>query len=307
MVDINRTSYGLQLPTSVATEIMGSAREQSLVMRKGRRRDLVGGVSAIGATAGVTGSKFVAETARKPVGVASVSEKILRAYKIALVLSFSTEFVRDRAALYRALVEDMPKDLAATLDKAFLTGAGAPVGDFDTLADAPSQAIGDNPYTSLVTALGTSAAAGGSVTEFDFAPQGEASLFALATDGRPLLAPSTQAGTVGSILGRPVEISKNVHDEATNTIGFAMDWDSVFWGMVEGIKYRETDSPIYGDDGALIHAGAQDNMTSIICEVEVGVRTIDVNRHAASPARLPDHGPRQGDQPSDRRGRGGQG
>lgn len=276
-VDINRTSFGQQLPVPVVQEIIGSAREQSLVMRKARRVNLVNGVANIGATAGVTGSKFVGETVRKPLGTVEYSEKLLRAYKIALVLSFSDEFMRDRSALYRAIVQDMPKDLAHTLDQAFLFGTGAPVGDFDTLAAAPTVEMGANPYETLLSTLQTSAAAGGSVTEFDFAPQGEAALFAVAPDGRPLLAPSTADRAIGSVLGRPVEVSKNVHQDGT--IGFAMDWDSVFFGVVEGIKYEEYRGPIYQDDDTLLHAGAQDNMGSVICEIELGVRTLSDQRH----------------------------
>lgn len=279
-IDINRTSFGQSLPVPVVNEIQTKAREESLVMRKAQRKQLVNGVANIGALAGVTGSKFVAETARKPQGAAEYSEKLLRAYKIALVLSFSDEFMRDKAALYRALVSDMPKDLAQTFDKAFLFGDGAPIGDFDTLTAAPSVAIGANPYTTFVGVLATSAAAGGSVTEFDFAPQGEASLFTLAADGRPLLTPSTAEGSIGGVLGRPVQISKNVYkDDTPDTIGFAMDWDSVFWGMVDSVKYEEYRGPIFNADGTLKHAGAQDNMGSVICEVEVGVRTIDAARH----------------------------
>lgn len=279
-IDINRTSLGLSLPTPVVTEIISKTREDSLVMRKATRKTLINGVANIGATAGVTGSKFVGETARKPVGTATFSEKVLRAYKIALVLSFSDEFMRDKRALYTALVSDMPKDLAQTLDRAFFFGEGAPVGDFDTLTSAPAVAMGDNPYASFLTAISTSAANGGSVTEFDVAPQGEPRLFALAADGRPLLTPNTAAGSVGTVLGRPVEVTKNVYKDATtDTLGFAMDWDSVFWGMVEGIKYEEYRGPIFNDDGSLRHAGAQDNMGSVICEVEVGVRALDPARN----------------------------
>lgn len=279
-VDINRTSFGQSLPIPVVNEIIGSARELSLVMRKAQRKTLVNGVANIGATAGVTGSKFVGETERKPLGTAEYSEKIMRAYKIALVLSFSDEFMRDKKALYQALRTDMPKDLAQTFDTAFLFGDGAPVGDFDTLQAAPTVSIGTNPYATFISTLQTSAAAGGNITEFVMSPQGEPALFTLAEDGRPLLAPSTAAGSVGTVLGRPVTVSKNVHkDDTLDTVGFAMDWDSVFWGMVEGIKYEEYRGPIFDDTGALVHAGAQDNMGSVICEVEVAARTLSDQRH----------------------------
>lgn len=282
-IDINRTSFGLSLPTNIASEIIAQAREESLVMRKAQRKQLPNGTTTVGISGGVTGSKFVAETARKPEGTAAYSEKVLRAYKIALTLSFSDEFRRDRSALYRAIVQDMPKDLAWTLDRAFFFGEGAPVGDFDTLAAAPTASLGADPYTALLGTLSTSAAAGGNITEFDLATQGEVSLLGQKdANGYPLFTPgaTVSQGTVGTVLGRPVVVSKNVYkDDDADTLGFAMDWDSVFYGLVEGVKYEEYGGPIYGPTGTLIHAGRQDNMFSVICEVEVGVRTLDVDRH----------------------------
>lgn len=284
-VDINRTSTGVYLPTAVSSEIIAKAREDSLVMRKAQRKLLANGTAAVDISNGVTGSKFVGETARKPVGTANIGNKLLRAYKIALVLSFSDEFMRDKNALYQTLKADMPKDLAYTLDRAFFFGEGAPTGDFDTLASAPSAALGADPYTALLGTLSTSATAGGAITEFDVATQGEVKLLGQKdANGYPLFTAgaSVESGAVGAVLGRPVVTSKNVFlDDATlpDTLGFAMDWDSVFYGLVEGIKYEEYRGPIFNADGTLKHAGAQDNMGSVICEVEVGVRTIDVNRH----------------------------
>lgn len=282
-VDINRTSLGLSLPTPVVGEIIAKAREESLVMRKAQRKQLPNGATAVGISGGVTGSKFVGETARKPIGTATYSEKVMRAYKIALILSFSDEFRRDRASLYRVLVQDMPKDLAATFDKAFFFGEGAPIGDFDTLATAPSVALGTDPYKGLLGTLSTSAAAGGSISEFDLSPAGEVNLLGQKdANGYPLFVNGATVSTdsLGTVLGRPVVGSKNVaHAGTPPTVGFAMDWDSVFWGMVEGIRYEETGNPIFTDAGTLVHAGRQDNMFSVICEVEIGVRTLDVNRH----------------------------
>lgn len=288
MVDYNRTSNGSTLPTPVAREFLAKARDASLVMSRGTQRQLVDGAAAIGGAAGVSGSKFVGETERKPIGTAEWSEKVLRAKKIALTLSFSTEFMRDKRALYQALVNDMSKDLASTFDAAVLHGVGAPTGgEFDTFVTSPTSSIATDPYAGLLAAISTVGAAGGDVSEFDVALQGEVSLLG-AKDGnnRPLFTQGVSSDAIGSVLGRPVVRNRNVYKADgtgiggvnAETLGFAVDWASQFWGTVEGIQYREYDGPIYQADGTLVHAGAQDNMGSVICEIEVGFRSADVNR-----------------------------
>lgn len=288
MVDYNRTSNGGSLPIPVAREFLAKARDASLVMSRGTQRQLVDGAAAIGGTAGVSGSKFVGETERKPIGVAEWSEKVLRAKKIALTLSFSTEFMRDKRALYQALINDMSKDLASTYDAAVLHGIGAPTGgEFDTFATSPTSSIATDPYAGLLAAISTVGAAGGDVSEFDVALQGEVALLG-AKDGnqRPLFTQGVGSDAIGSVLGRPVLRNRNVYKADgtgtggvnAETLGFAVDWSSQFWGTVEGIQYREYDGPIYQANGTLVHAGAQDNMGSVICEIEVGFRSADVNR-----------------------------
>lgn len=288
MVDYNRTSNGSVLPTPVAREIIENARQASLVMQNAQRKTLTDGAHAVTISNGVSGSKFVEESARKPVGTASWSEKVLRAKKIALVLSFSTEFMRDKRALYQALVNDMPRDLAYTFDRAVLFGVGAPTSDeFDTLEDIAAVDFTTDPYAGALSALSTVAAAGGSVTNWTVDTSGEIALLgARDSDGNPILTAGIQSGTVGGVLGRPVVRHGNVGDPGDAeadptvppTIGFAVDWDAMYWGTVEGIKYREYDGPIYDASGDLLHAGAQDNMGSVICEIEAGFRALDTDR-----------------------------
>lgn len=291
--DYNRTSNGSVLPIPVSREIIAKARDNSLVMAKAKQKTLTDGAAAVTISEGVSGSKFVGETERKPLGQADWSEKVLRAKKIALVLSFSTEFKRDKRALFQALVNDMPKDLGGTYDAAVLHGLGAPATEFDTFAASPSVSLASTPYANLLTAVGTVAAAGGDVTELDVSVQGEIALLgAVDAQDKPIFTAGVQSGQVGYVLGRPVVKHRNLYVPAVaadseavppvaaapETLGFAVDWDSMFWGMVEAISYREYDGPIFDDQGDLIHAGAQDNMFSVICEVEAGFRSLDVNR-----------------------------
>lgn len=288
MVDYNRTSNGSVLPTPVAKEFLAKARDASLVMTKANQKTLVDGAAAIGGAAGVSGSKFVGETERKPIGAAEWSEKVLRAKKIALTLSFSTEFMRDKRALYQALVNDMSQDLAATFDAAVLHGIGAPTGgEFDTFVNSPTSSIATDPYAGMLAAISTVGTAGGDVTEWDMSLKGEVSLLG-AKDGndRPLFTQGVSSDAIGAVLGRPVVRNRNVYKADgtgtggvnAETLGFAVDWSSQFWGTVEGIQYREYDGPIYQADGTLVHAGAQDNMGSVICEIEVAFRSADTDR-----------------------------
>lgn len=291
-IDYNRTSNGSELPTPVAQEIIARARDNSLVMAKAQRKTLTYGAAAVTISEGVSGSKFVGETERKPIGTAEWSEKVLRAKKIALVLSFSTELRRDKRALYQALRDDMPKDLAETYDRAVLHGVGAPATEFDNFSTSPSVSITPATYTGLLSAIGTVASNGGDVTEWDVSTQGEVALLgAVDANDKPIFTAGVQSGTVGVVLGRPVVKHRNLYVPAVaaeegppavaaapETIGFAVDWESMFWGMVEGIKYVEYDGPIFDEEGELVHAGAQDNMFSVICEVEAGFRSLDINR-----------------------------
>src|SRR5699024_2800353 len=140
-VNVNRTTAGVLLPPQVASEIWSDAQEQSFVMQRAQRTDLPGEGKSIQVITGDGTAKFVAETARKEKSDATFDVKEMRAHKIALVESFSDEFRRDKAALFRALRPRMAGAIASTFDAAALHGVGAPTGGFDTLAAAPTVSI----------------------------------------------------------------------------------------------------------------------------------------------------------------------
>lgn len=286
MVDTNRGSTGVYLPSQVAQEIWADAQGQSFVMQRAPRTNLPGEGKTIQVITGDGEAKFVGETDRKPNTNPTFGTKEMRAHKIALVESFSDEFRRDKAALYNVLRPRMAGSIAKAFDLAVLHGVGAPTGGFDTLEAAPEVSINSNVYQGLLGALSSVSAAGGDVDAWGLAPQGEiAVLGALDGNQRPLFTSNAQTdGAIGSLLGRPVYKSKAIHQAATTDdaeiVGIGGEWASTMWGQVEAIKYEEYGGPIYAANGALVHAGRQDNMFAIICEIEVGFVARDVNRFA---------------------------
>ena len=288
-VNTNRTTAGVLLPPQVASEIWASAQEQSFIMQRAQKTALPGEGKTIQIITGDGEAKFVGETGRKPNVEPTFGSKTMRAYKIALTESFSDEFKRDKAALFNVLKPRMAGAIAKTFDLAGLHGVGAPTGDFDTLANAPEISIGTagSVYTGLLGALSSVATAGGDVTAWGLSPQGEIKVLG-EVDGnnRPLYTVNPQTdGSIGALLGRNVYKARSVYQPAgavgvDEVLGIGGEWSTAYWGSVEGIKYEEYGGPIFNNDGTLKHAGRQDNMFSVICEIEVGFIVRDVNRYA---------------------------
>ena len=275
----SRTSSGVYLPSEVSADIWAAALEQSFVMQHATRTDLPGAGKTIQLITADGTAEFVGETERKPNDDATYGTKAMQAHKIALTQSFSDEFARDKAALYRALRPRMAAAVAKAFDLAALHGVGAPTGNFDTLAGSPEVSIdaAGSVYAGLLSALSSVSTAGGDVTGWGLAPAGEIRVLG-EVDGndRPLFTINAQDdGSIGSLLGRPVYRNRNIYQAAggvgeDEVLGIAGEWTSAFWGQVEAIRYEEYGGPIFAANGDLVHAGRQDNMFSVICEVEVG-------------------------------------
>lgn len=270
------------LPLGVSQDIWATAQEQSAVMQLARQVSLPGGGVAIPVITGDPTAEFVGESERKPNDDSTVDKKILRPYKLAITESFSTEFRRDMASLYQALQPRLSGAIAKAFDAAVFFGTGAPTGDFDDLTGAPTASIASGvEYDGLLDALTSVVDAGGEVDGFAVSPAGHVRLLgALDGSGRPLFINNLQQdGNVGSLLGMPVARTRAVDAAgAPPTVGFAGEWSSAVWGSVEGIQFSTSDNPIFNGDGTLKHAGWQDNMFSILAEIEVGFVVRDTAR-----------------------------
>ena len=268
----NRTN--IDLPVDVSQEIIQKTQDASAIMQLARQIPLPGRGVAINVISGDPEAAWVAETAAKPVSSPALATKVMRGYKLAVIVPFSNEFRRDVAALYDALINRLPGALGAKFDNTVFGGTAAPGSDFDTFAAVTQQDIETDTYAGFVAADGDIAAHGGIMNGIVLAPQGKSVVLG-ATDQskRPLFINNVAEGAVPVILGARTELSKGAYVAGTpNVLGFAGDWTQAVYGTVEGVKIDySSDATLDIGSGNVINL-FQQNMFAVRAEIEVGFR-----------------------------------
>ena len=267
----NRTS--IDLPVDVAQEILAKTQNESAVMALARQIVLPGRGAAINVIASDPEAAWVGETSAKTVSNPGLATKVMRAYKLAVIVPFSNEFRRDVASLYDAIVERLPRALAEKFDATVFGAVNAPGTDFDTFAAATAQSIGTDAYAGLVAADGDIAAHGGIMNGVVLAPQGKSILLG-ATDEqkRPLFINNVSEGAIPIVLGARTLQSKGAYKAGTpNMVGVVGDWTQAMYGTVEGVRID------YSSDATLTSGNTtinlfQQNMFAVRAEIEVGFR-----------------------------------
>ena len=283
-ISTNRTN--ISLPTDLAQEVLQKTRNASAVMQLARQIPLPGRGLTIPVITGDPTAAWVAETGKKPVSNPSLSQKIMQAYKLAVIVPFSDEFRRDLSALYDAIVERLPGALALKFDQTVIGNGDKPGENFDNFAACTAQSIvpdtGYTAYTGLVNAYTDIAAAGGALDGFGLSPAAKGLLLA-ATDGqgRPLFINSAAEGAVPMVLGAKTVEGRGLYKagaagvgSAAGTpaiVGVAGDWTQAVWGTVEGVQVRFADQTglTIGSDQVNLW---EHNMFAVRAEIEVGFR-----------------------------------
>lgn len=269
----------ISLPTELSNEIMQKTQDQSAVMQLARRIALPGRGLTIPVISGDPTAAWVDETDAKPVSTPTLSQKVMQAYKLAVIVPFSMEFRRDAAALYDALVERLPGALAAKFDATVFHGS-TPGSNFDTFAAVTGQNIGStNTYAGLVAADGDIATHGGIMNGIALSPAGKSVLLSSVDgDSRPLFINSVAEGAVPMVLGAKTVLVKAAYKAGAsgspstpNVVGIAGDWSQAVYGTVEGVKIT------YSEDAALtinstLTSLFEHNMFAVRAEIEVGFR-----------------------------------
>ena len=93
----NRTS--IDLPVEVSEVILQKVQEESAIMRLARQIALPGRGTSINVITSDPEAAWVGETAKKPVSDPGLETKVMRAYKLAVIVPFSNVFRRDVASL----------------------------------------------------------------------------------------------------------------------------------------------------------------------------------------------------------------
>lgn len=271
-VATNRTS--IDLPNDVSAEILQKTQEASAIMKLARKIDLPGRGAAINVITSDPTASWVGETNAKAVSNPGLETKVMRAYKLAVIVPFSDEFRRDVPGLYNALIQRLPGSLASKFDATAFGNTAAPGSDFDQLSSASAQSISSDAYAGLVAADTDIATHGGILNGFVISPQGKGILLG-ATDQnkRPLFINNVAEGAIPMILGARTEVSKGAYKSGSpNIVGFAGDWTQAMYGTVEGVKIDiSKDATLDLGDGETINL-FQQNMFAVRAEIEVGFR-----------------------------------
>lgn len=268
----NRTS--IDLPVDVSNEIIQKTQEGSAVMQLARQIALPGRGAAINVITSDPEAAWVSETGSKPVSNPGLETKVMRAYKLAVIVPFSNEFRRDVAALYDALIQRLPKALGQKFDSTVFGGTAAPGSDFDTFASVTAQSLASDVYGGLVAADTDIALHGGILNGFVLSAQARGVLLG-ATDGddRPLFINNVSEGAIPMVLGAKTVLSKAAFKSGSPAqIAFAGDWTQALYGIVEGVKIDySSDATLDLGGGSVINL-FQQNMFAVRAEIEVGFR-----------------------------------
>lgn len=286
------TTGSIQLPASVSTEIWDKAQESSAVMQLAQAIELPGNGLSIPVVTGDPVADWVQEGAAKPVSTGTLSVKQMRAYTLAVIVPFSNQFRNDYDSLYNELVNRIPGVLANKFDRTAFGFDAAPGDNFDTLDKAEGVNVnqtGSKVYDAFVDVDAAIAANGSQLTGFAVSPQGRALVLkAKDSNGRPLFTASNGDSNLNAILGYPAYQSRAAYNAATTdsgnnkpaTVGFAGDWTSARYGMVNDLEITISDQATLtvsdGNSGTKTLNLWQQNMFAVRAEFRAGFVVRDI-------------------------------
>ena len=267
---INRSN--ITLPADVASGVIAKTQENSAIMQLAQQIALPGRGTSVHVITSDPQANWVDETAVKPITNPGLATKVMQPYKLAVVVPFSEEFMRDAKTLYDEIIKRLPGALAKEFDATVFTGT-APGSNFDVLSGCTAHNLSSDPYKGLVEADTAIAVAGGIADGYVLAPQGKGLLLG-ATDQnkRPLFINNAAEGAIPVILGSKTVISKGAYKSAAggDTIGVVGDWTKAYYGTVEDVKMKFTDSATLKDSNNNPIYLWQQNMVAVLAEIEVG-------------------------------------
>jgi len=284
--DISRQTSNVALPADVSQEIWSNAVSESAFMQLARQIRIPGTGTTIQTITGEPSANWVAETNAKPVSAHTFGKHAITPYKLAVIEAFSTEFLRDKNALYEECVRRLPAALGKKFDSTIM-GTTAPGSGFDVLGTGVTKqtilsASGHTVYSRFVDADAAISAADGILNAIALAPQGKSIVLgAEDTTGHPIFTAGVGSNTVGSILGANVAVNKGVYVAGAATgsvpaiVGVAGDFTGVLWGSVEGVQMSVSDQATIVDGSSNTISLWQNNMVAVRFEIEVAFAVMD--------------------------------
>ncbi len=287
MAGISTNRSNIALPTEVSNEILAKTQEASAIMRLARHIPLPGRGLTIPVITSDAEADWVAETAEKPVSNPGLSTKLMTPYKLATIIPFSKEFLRDNRILYDELVRRGPNALSRKFDQTVIGAAEKPGDNFDNFASCTAQSLiptsDASLYDGLVAAVTDISTHGGILDGWALSPQAKGLLLGTVdTTGRPIFIDNVAEGSVPRLLGARTYASKGVYKAGTAgtdgnpaVVGIAGDWTQALYGTVEGVSVSISDQATLitgsGTSQEIINLW-QRNMVAVLFEIEVGFR-----------------------------------
>lgn len=288
--DISRHTSNVIADPEISQDIWAKTLEESAFMQLARQINIPGTGTKIQTITGEPTANWVDETNPKPVSASTFGAKTIVPYKLAVIEPFSTEFLRDKNALYDECVRRAPAALGKKFDSTIM-GSTAPGSGFDVLGTGVGTqtilaASGHTVYSRFVDADATISAADGILSAIALAPQGKSIVLgAEDSTGHPLFTAGVGSNVVGSILGASVAINKGVYVAGTAAtqsaagvpaiVGVAGDFSGVMWGSVEGVKISVSDQASLVDANSNTINLWQSNMVAVRFEIEVAFAVMD--------------------------------
>lgn len=279
MADLNRTGF---LPAQVAREILVRTQKGSAIMQLAKRMPLPGTGASVPVVTAIPEAGWVGETGEKPVSTGSMTPKLMQAYKIAVIVPFSKELLRDAPALYDGLVEQLPEALAVAFDSTVIGAKAAPGSNFDQFVigtDVAQSLTGSTGVYGGLLAAYNAIAPAGDMTGIAIGAVGKGKLLgALDGQNRPIFLGSEIDGSIPRVLGAMTAVGHGIYKAATSgsgaqpqIVGLAGDFGQAVYGTVEGVQISVSDQATLKVGSDTINLWQQ-NMVAVRAEIECGFR-----------------------------------
>lgn len=283
-LDVSRLTNGVILTPEMSSEIWTDSIKQSALTQLATRVNLPGKGVKWQTLNAPNAAEWVGETAEKPVVDPTFGSKTMIPYKLAQIITVSEEFTRDAANLWNAVQAQASEAIAQAIDKTFLAGTiPLPGADgVDTLADAQTVSVKNGKYVDFVKIATTVLDNNGDLNGIAITNKGLSKfLSAVDENGRPLMVPGVGSTELGSAFGARMIKSPWGYKEAVKAstepkvnaapevLGVAGDWTQAYYGTVQGIRIKMTDTATVKKGSQTINLW-QRNMIAFLVEAEVG-------------------------------------
>ena len=295
-LDVSRLTNGVILTPEMSGEIWTDSIKQSALTQLATRVNLPGKGVKWQTLNAPNAAEWVGETAEKPVVDPTFGSKTMIPYKLAQIITVSEEFTRDAANLWNAVQAQASEAIAQAIDKTFLAGTiPLPGADgVDTLADAQTVSVKNGKYVDFVKIATTVLDNNGDLNGIAITNKGLSKfLSAVDENGRPLMVPGVGSTELGSAFGARMikspwgykEAVKASTDPKVNAapevLGVAGDWTQAYYGTVQGIRIKMTDTATVKKGSQTINLW-QSNMIAFLVEAEVGFIVRDKSKFVVS-------------------------